>query len=67
MFVISELATAHDAMELFCRPMGLCVRSVSGVAGSNQGEGSARMMKMAGNLLRSYGREKTSDGFVGSG
>jgi hypothetical protein len=67
MFVIPELATAHDVIELFCRPMGLCVGSISGVAGLNQGEGSARMMKMAGNLLWSHGGEKKSDGFVGSG
>ncbi len=52
MFVISEFVTAHDAMELLCRPMGLCVGCVSGVAGPNRGEGSARMMKMVGNLLK---------------
>jgi hypothetical protein len=34
MFVISELATAHDAMELLCRPMGRRVGSISGVAGA---------------------------------
>ncbi len=67
MFVISELATAHDVMELLCQPMGLCVRSISGVAGLNQGEGSARTLKMAGNLLRSLGGEKASDKFVGGG
>ncbi len=55
MFVISELATAHDVMELLCRPMGLCVGSVIG----------ARMMKKAGNLLGSHGEKKTSGGFVG--
>ncbi len=51
----SELATAHDAMELLCRPTDLCVGSISGVAELNQGEGSANMMKMASNLLRSHG------------
>jgi hypothetical protein len=35
MFAISELATAHDAMELLCRPMGLCVGSNNGVVGPN--------------------------------
>jgi hypothetical protein len=63
--VISELATAHDAMELLCRPMDLCVGSISGVAEPNQGEGSARMMKMARNLIGSHGGKKTCDGFVG--
>jgi hypothetical protein len=66
MFVVPKLATAHDVMELLCRPMGFCVGCVSGVAGPNQGEESARMMKKVGNLLGGYGGEKTSDGFAGS-
>jgi hypothetical protein len=67
MCIISELATAHDAMELLCRPMGLCVGSISGVAGPNQGEENTWMMKMTGNLLSSHSGEKTSDGFVSGG
>jgi hypothetical protein len=58
MFIISEFPTAHDSMELLCRPMGLCVRGIGGITQLNQGEGCARLVTKVGNLLGGHSGEK---------
>jgi hypothetical protein len=58
MFIIPELPTAHDLMELLHRPMGFCVGGIDSITWSNRGKGCARMVKKAGNLLRGHSGEK---------
>ncbi len=51
-------------MELLGGPMGLCVKGIGSIAQSNQGEGCARMVKKAGNLLGEHSGEKARPGFI---
>ncbi len=65
MLVVSELATAHDTMELLHRPMGFSVRGVGGIAWLNQRERSAGMVEKVGNLIGGYSGQKARGGLVG--
>jgi hypothetical protein len=58
MFIIPELPTAHDSMELLRGPMGLCVGGIGSVTQSNGGKGCARMVKKVDNLLGGHSGEK---------
>jgi hypothetical protein len=65
MLVVSELATAHDTMELLCGPVGFSVGGVGGIARSNQRERSAGVAEKVGNLVGGHSGQKARGGFVG--
>ncbi len=37
-FIITELLTAHDAVEFLCGPMGFCIGGIGGIARPDQRE-----------------------------
>ena len=52
MFIVKELPTTHDAVNLFRRPMGLSVEGIGRVARANIRERSVGVVKEATDLLR---------------
>jgi len=51
-FIVKELPTTHDAVNLFRRPMGLSVGGIGRVARANIRERSVGVVKEATDLLR---------------
>ncbi len=65
--IVAKMTASGDPMKLLHRSMGLGVRSVGGVSGTNRREQESLVIEIGEDVIRRHGGEEGSLGLGGGG